>query len=116
MTDFLPEAVRKGLEDARVAMLRKSGRLCVHDGDLVYRISRIWDGGFSILAKDAPRMRGFVEIYDGPSHLAQCLIMASYEEDDRVVYEYKRFTPVADRAPLDFASAETRPAGLLPYL
>ncbi|SMY06494.1 hypothetical protein [Flavimaricola marinus] len=116
MSDFLPEAVRKGLEDARVAMLRKSGRLCVHDGDQVYRISKVWDGGFAVVAKDSPRLRGLVEIYDGPRHLAQCLIMASQEENDLMLYEYKRSTAVSDRPPLDFATTEARPAGLLPLL
>lgn len=113
MSDFLPEAVRKGLEEARVAMLRASGRLCVHDGDAVHRISRVWDGGFAIVAAEAPRLRGLVDLYDGPRHLAQCLIVASREEGDLMVYEYKRSTAVTDRAPVDFARAETAVSGLL---
>lgn len=116
MSEYLPEAVRKGLEDARVAMLRQSGRLCVHDGDRVHRISKVWDGGFAIVAEDAPHLRGLVEIYDGSRHLAQCLIVTSYVERDLMVYDYKRSTPVADRAPLDFVAAEGRPVALLPHL
>lgn len=113
MSEYLPEAVRRGLEDARVAMLRTAGRLCVHDGDRVYRISRIWDGGFAMVAKDAPPLRGLVEIYDGPRHVAHCLIVASHEEDGLMVYDYKRATAVLDRAPLDFVLEIPRPAGLI---
>lgn len=114
MSEFLPDAVRRGLEDARVAMLRQSGRLCVHDGDEVYRVSKIWDGGFAIVAADAPHLRGLVEVFDGPRHIAQCLIVASHEDGDLMVYEYKRSTAVSDKPPLDFATTDVRPAGLLP--
>lgn len=116
MSEFLPEAVRKGLQEARVAMLRQSGRLCVHDGEAVHRVVRIWDGGFAILAAEAPHLRGLIDLYDGPRHLAQCLVVASHAEGDLMIYDYKRSTAVADRAARDFAPAETRPAGLLPLL
>lgn len=114
MSDFLPEAVRKGLEEARVAMLRRSGRLCVHDGDRIHKILRLWDGGFALAAEGAPPLRGFVDLYDGSRHLYQCLVITSHEEQGERIYEFKWNTAVADRAALDFVRAEDAPVALLP--
>ncbi|SHI84617.1 hypothetical protein [Wenxinia saemankumensis] len=116
MNDILPEAVRKGLEEARVAMLRKSNRLCVHDGDNVFRLRRIWDGGFSLDAAGAPLLRGHVALYDGPRHVADCLVIGSEEAEGERLYEYKRQTAALDRPPLDYAPDSERPAGLIPRL
>ena len=112
MSDFLPEAVRKGLEEAHKAMQRKSKRLCVHDGDDVHRVLRLWQSGFA-LEKDAPPLRGFVDIYDGPAHLYSCLVVSSEHEGEEHVYEFKRATRVSDRPALDFVQEEFVPAGLL---
>ena len=116
MSDYLPEAVRKGLEEARVALLRKSSRLCVHDGEGVHRVSLIWDSGFSMLAEDAPRLRGLVDLYDGPRHLKQCLVVASHEQDDLMIYDFKRATQVADRPAADFDRGEPAHVALIPRL
>ncbi|MCC7319405.1 MAG: hypothetical protein IT542_00345 [Rubellimicrobium sp.] len=116
MNDYLPEAVRKGLEDARLAMFRRSSRLCIHDGDRIHRILRIWDGGFALGAADAPHLRGFVDLYDGPKHVYQCLVIASREEAGERIFEFKWNTAVADRAPADYARDPETPAALLPYL
>lgn len=116
MSEFLPEAVRKGLEDARVAMLRRSSRLCIHDGDRVHRVLRLWDGGFSVDARDAPRLRGFVDLYDGVRHLYQCLIVAGRQEDNEMIYEFKWNTAVADRPAADFVRADDAPVALIPRL
>ena len=114
MTDHLPEAVLKGLEDARRNARRLAGRLCVHDGDSVHRILRMWDGGFA-LAGDTPVLRGHVDIYDGSRHLSQCLVMTSSEEGEERVYEYKWQRAVADTAPVDFERVDPAPKGLLGY-
>lgn len=116
MSDHLPEAVRKGLEDARVAMLRRSSRLCIHDGDRVHRVLRLWDGGFSVDAADAPRLRGFVDLYDGVRHLYQCLIVAGHRAEGEMIYHFKWNTVVADRAPADFVRAEDAPVALIPRM
>ncbi len=113
MSEYLPEAVRKGLEEARKASLRRSSRLCVHDGDQVYRILRLWDGGFAIDADDAPKLRGFVEIYDGAKHLYQCLVVSSREEEGERVFEFKWSTAVADRPALDFEQTRDAPVALI---
>lgn len=116
MSDYLPEAVRKGLEDARLAMLRRSGRLCIHDGDRIHRIQRLWDGGFALAARDAPPLRGFVDLYDGPRHVYQCLVVASHVEGGERVFEFKWHTPVEDRPPADFVRDSDRPSALIPRL
>jgi hypothetical protein len=113
MSEFLPEAVRKGLEDARVAALRRAHRLCIHDGDELHRVLRLWDGGFALDAKDAPQLRGFVDLYDGSRHLSQCLVVASRDEAGERLYEFKWHTRVTDRPALDFVRAEGAPAALL---
>lgn len=116
MNDYLPEDVRRGLEEARVAMLRKASRLCVHEGDRVHRVLRLWDGGFAIAADDASPLRGLVDLYDGPRHLAQCLVMQTHEGQGERVYEFKRATAVSDRAPVDFERTEQAPEALIPRL
>lgn len=114
MFSFLPDAVRKGMEEARKTAQRRSSRLCVHDGDKVHRVLRMWDGGFALDAEDAPQLRGFVEIYDGSRHLYQCLVMTSRDEDGERIYEFKWHTPVADSPALDFEVASDQPVALLP--
>tara|TARA_R110002073_G_scaffold18273_2_gene67871 strand:+ start:157 stop:531 length:375 start_codon:yes stop_codon:yes gene_type:complete len=113
MSDFLPEAVRQGLEAARKDALRKSSRLRIMDGDRMYPILRLWDRGFSLEAEDAPHLRGLVDIFDGGRHLYQCLIIASDEENGEMRYEFKRNTAAADKAPLDFERADDAPIALL---
>jgi len=113
MTDFLPEAVLKGLEDARKAAQRRSSRLCVHDGDDVYRILRFWDGGFAMEAQNAPNLRGHVELYDGARHLYQCLVYTSREEDGERIYEFKWHAPVSDRPAADFVRESDEPVALI---
>ena len=113
MNDILPEAVRLGLEKARKSALHRGGRLCVHDGDDVFRILKFWDGGFSIDADIGDKLRGRVEIYDGARHLYQCLIVGSEVEGGVRNFEFKWLHPVADKAPVDFALPDFVPAGLL---
>ena len=114
MSSYLPEAVRKGLEDARRTLQRRSSRLCVHQDEEVHRIIRLWEGGFALEARDAPHLRGFVDIYDGSRHLYQCLIVASYEQTGERVYDFKWSTAVASGPALDFERADTTPVALIP--
>ncbi len=113
MSEFLPDAVRRGIDSARIAMLRASHRLCVHDDDRVHRIARLWDGGFALAADAAPPLRGLVDIYDGPRHVAQCLVFAAQDDRGRPIYEFKRMTQVADAPAADFERATALPAGLI---
>jgi hypothetical protein len=115
MTEFLPEAVRQGLEAARAAALRRSNRLCIHDRGAVHKVLRLWEGGFTLAAADAPPLHGYVDLYDGPRHLASCLIVATgAEEDGERSYEFKIRMPVSDRPAVDFEQPESAPAALIP--
>jgi hypothetical protein len=115
MTEDLPEAVRQGLEAARAAALRRSSRLCIHDGAAVHRILRLWENGFALASPASPPLRGYVDLYDGPRHLSSCLIVASSDgEGGERTYEFKIQMPVADGPPPDFERAEDKPAALIP--
>ncbi len=115
MTDFLPEAVRQGLEAARLAAQKRSNRLCIHDRGMVHRVLRLWDGGFALAATNGPPLRGYVDLYDGPRHLSSCLIVAAPEEGDgERIYEFKIHMPVSDHPPADFEQTEPTPRALIP--
>lgn len=112
MFSFLPKEVREGLERARRADLVRRSRLKIMADDRVYPVIRITDEGFS-LPEDAPHLRGFVDLYDGARHVAQCLVVASEEREGEMRYEYKRKTAAADRPARDFAGEDRAPVGLL---
>jgi hypothetical protein len=113
MDTFLSEEVRNGLELARKRAVKSGKRLCVHMDDAVFRVSEVWDGGFSMPVGTADGLRGLVDIYDGPKHLFQCLIVRAETEADQDRFEYKRMTEASDRAALDFVRAEEAPIALL---
>lgn len=113
MLEFLPEDIRKGLEAAQARAARKGSRLCVHVGDAVFPIVRLMDEGFTVDATRVPRLRGFVDIFDGPRHLSRALIIAASEDGATMTYEFKRETPVAERPIRDYAEDRTAPAGYL---
>jgi hypothetical protein len=116
MTEHLPDAVRQGLEAARQAAQRRSNRLCIHVGGRVHRVLRMWDGGLALAAADKPPLRGYVELFDGPRHLASCLLVVSPDEGrpGERAFEFKQRLPAADHAPADFEHSEDRPAALIP--
>jgi hypothetical protein len=113
MSEYLPMEVRAGLELARKANRRKKSRLKVRVGDQSFIILRHWDEGFALDKEDAPHLRGLVDLYDGARHLSQCLIVASSEEEEEMIYEYKWATPASDRAPLDYIRDESTPVALI---
>jgi hypothetical protein len=113
MLEFLPEDIRRGLLMAQSRRARGARRLSVHLNDAVFPLLRLWDGGFAVETERTPRLRGLVDVYDGPRHLSQCLIVAAAIEGDHTIYEFKRETAVNDRAPLDYAPDDARPTGYL---
>lgn len=115
MLEFLPKEVREGLEAARKRDQRRRSRLHVQVGEAVYPVLRFWQDGFALDGDLAPgKLRGLVDLYDGPRHVLQCLIVASTAENGELVCDFKRATPVSDKAPLDFWRGEDAPAGYLP--
>jgi hypothetical protein len=59
-------------------------------------------------------LRGLIDVYDGTNQIFECLIVASSVENGELICEFKRSTPVADKAPLDFWRDENAPVGYLP--
>ena len=113
MSEFLPKEVREGLEIARKRDQRRRSRLRVKAGDHTFTILRYWDQGFALDKEDVPHLRGLVDVYDGARHLSQCLIVASEEDADEMVYEFKRETMAAAAPPLDYERDEHAPIALL---
>ncbi|MFQ5437681.1 MAG: hypothetical protein ACE5DK_02510 [Paracoccaceae bacterium] len=109
----LPKDVLQGLRQARRRDLARRNRLCVRSGDQVFRIARFWETGFALDAQTTMHLRGHVDIYDGPRHLYQCLVVYASREGGERVYTFKRLTAVAETAPLDYSRDEGSPVALL---
>ena len=116
MLEHLPEDIRRGLDAARKRDQRAGARLCVHLNDAVFPIRRLWDGGFALDAVRAPRLRGVVDIFDGPRHLLHGLIIASELDEGEIRYEFKRATAVSSQPPRDYAEETPAPSGFLSHL
>jgi len=115
MTDYLPKDVLEGLRAAQKKAERKRSRRSVHVDDDVYPILTFTEDGFTLDAEHAPRLRGLVDIYEGPRHLYQALIVASDMQGDAMRCEFKRNTPASDHAPLDFYREQDAPIALLDW-
>ena len=109
----LPKEVQAGLDAARKKDMKRKTRMRVRVGDDIYPLLRFEENGFSLDHRNAPHLRGLVDLYDGARHLYQCLIVASSEEGDEMYYEFKRATVAEDRAPLDFYADENAPVALV---
>ena len=113
MTTFLPKEVQDGLDAARKKSLKSKSRLRIRDSKSVYPVLRFWETGFSLDADSAPHLRGYVDLMDGARHLSRCLIVASEEEGDEILFEFKHNTAAQTSAPLDFYRDESAPIALL---
>lgn len=113
MTTYVPKAVQEALDAARLGGMKRQSRLRVQVEGRVFPVLRMWKTGFSVEEATAPQLRGLVDLYDGAKHLSQCLIVASEAEGGEMRYEFKRATPAAADAPLDFYRAPDAPIGLI---
>lgn len=113
MSEYLPKEIRDQLAAAQRHVKRKRATRSVHVGDQAFAILEMSNDGFSLVADEAPRLRGLIDIYEGAQHLYQALIVASAEDGDLMRYDFKRNTATAHTAPVDFVQSHTRPAGLL---
>lgn len=114
MFEVLPEDIRRGLEAAQKRAQRRGSRLSVHMGDAVFPILRLWETGFAVDPARCPRLRGLVDIFDGPRHISHALIIAASEDEGEMVYDFKRETVVADGPIRDYAEDRATPGGYLP--
>lgn len=104
MTGLLPKDLEEEFSAARRQSRRRRATRVVHVGDDVYPILDYSEDGFAVDAEDVPNLRGLVDIYEGPRHMTQALIVASAREGELMRYEFKRNTRADGQAPLDFAS------------
>jgi hypothetical protein len=114
MLEFLPEDIRDGLAAAKKRESARKSRLRVQLGEAVFPILRMWEGGIALDADRTPHLRGLIDVYDGANQIFECLIVASSVDNGELICEFKRSTPVADKAPLDFWRDENAPIGYLP--
>lgn len=113
MIEFIPKDVVDSLANARSAEQTKKTRLRVQvEGDMIPLV-RLTTTHFAIDRELAPRLRGFVDIYDGARHLYQALVVATSFDGDAVVFEFKRNTATAQAPALDFELDVTAPVALL---
>ncbi|MGR3435211.1 MAG: hypothetical protein ACU0CO_10040 [Shimia sp.] len=113
MSTYLSDEVLAAHDAARAKIAKRKSKLRVETGDRYVPVLRVWQGGFAVDAGDGPALRGLVDLYEGPRHLAQALIVTSSEEAGERRYEFKRNTAAADRAPLDFERPEGEVIALL---
>lgn len=112
--DSVPKELLEGLHQAQKAKARKQARFRVAVGEAYYPVIEFTESGFALDIEDAPKLRGLVDLYAGPNHLYECLIVASEEDGALMRYEFKRATPAEDKAPLDYARDPDAPVALLP--
>lgn len=113
MDSVFSKEVQAGLDAARMHSLRKASRLRLDVDGVIYPVLRMWKTGFSVDARDAPKLPGLVDLFDGATHLFQCLIVASEEEEGEMRFEFKRATPVTSHAALDFERSTDAPVALI---
>ena len=113
MSTFVSADLQAGLDEARNMQAVKAARMKLVASDGAWPILRMWDTGFAIPLDQAPHIRGFVEIYEGESHLFQCLIVAAEVVGDELHFGFKRMTAIREKAPVDFAEAPDRPVALI---
>lgn len=112
--DILPQAVRDGLLRARDRDRRTTGgRLRVQVGDAWHPILSCDPDGFEVAADIAPKLRGHVEIHEGPRLLRSALIVAMQPEGRTVRCVFKRSTEGRTTPPLDYERRVDAPAGYL---
>lgn len=113
MEAMLSKEIQAGLDAARQQSLRKASRLRLDVNGRKIVVLRMWKTGFAVDIDDAPNLRGLVDLYDGARHLFQCLIVASEEDAGEMHYAFKRATPVATSAALDFERPDDAPVALI---
>lgn len=110
---FLPKDVQDGLDAARKGGQQRKSRLRVELSGQAYPILKFWKDGFALDGALTTHLRGLVDVFDGARHEFQCLIVASRQEGDMLICDFKRATRVVDRAALDYFRDEHAPAGYL---
>jgi len=110
MDIHLPDHIIAGLEQLHPS--QRKNRLRIVAGAVTVDVLGMDESGFTV-SSDAPQLRGAVSVVDGARHIADCLIVATEREGRVMRYEYKRWTQITQKAPLDYVREETAPVALL---
>ena len=113
MDGYISPEVLAGLKAEQLRSEKKRSRLRVLSSGQQFKVLSSWDTGFALENTEQPHLRGVVDLFDGPNHISHCLIIHSTVEDGRILYEFKRSTPPADRPAYDFVNERTEPIALL---
>ena len=113
MEAYFSKDIVAELQKARAKKTSRKARFCIHVGGEVFPILRLMDDGFEVAAENTPHLRGLVDVFDGPSHLWQCLIVRADKGEVVTRYEYKRQTMADGSPPRDYAEDRERPVGYL---
>ncbi|WP_224816797.1 hypothetical protein [Hasllibacter sp. MH4015] len=111
--EFLPEGIRDELAAAQMQGRRKRASRSVQIGEEAFAILDMSDEGFAVDDTTTPHLRGLVDIFEGPRHLYQALIVAAARDGELMRYDFKRNTAASDTAPVDFEQPDNRPIALL---
>lgn len=90
MDVFLPQGFAPGRGRVWTDVPRRSAHLRVKVGDESYPVLRRWASGFAMAADQGPAVAGIVDLYDGPQHLYQCLVIRHETRDAEHVFTVKR--------------------------
>jgi len=113
MQEELPEEIARALA-RKSERARAAKRLRVETGESWFPVRRHWRGGFALSEAHGRKLRGYVDLYEGPSHLMRCLILAARTEDGETEFEVQQINPVAVAPAADHVLDAPPPAGLLP--
>lgn len=114
MFQFFSSDLAAGLASANAQKAqKKTRRRLVADGR-EYPLSRLWEDGLAVDAALTTHLRGLVDVYDGGTHIQQCLIIASEVQADQLICTFKRATTITDRPALDYERDENAPVAYLP--
>ena len=113
MSDFLPKDVRDALERAAAERARAKAAVSVGVGDLRVAVLSSDRAGFRVAEQDAPRLRGFVDLYEDDRHVAHCLIVAASLDAGVWHYDIKRQTFLGPEPAADFVRPDVVPVPLI---
>lgn len=114
MSTFMSREVLEGLALAQTKAMKKKVPMRLRAGEDVYPILNFSENSFSLERGKAPNLRGYVEILDGSRLKYRALIIASKEEANETVFEFKQTTNIATGPALDFETSDDAPVGYLP--
>ncbi|WP_118132760.1 hypothetical protein [Oceanicella sp. SM1341] len=113
METFLSREILEGLGSARAETPRaRAPRLTVRDGSTSQPVLRLWSSGFAVAA-GGHALRGRVDLFEGGTHVASCLIVCAEQVGETMEYEFKQRTRVTDAPAIDYERDDDAPSALI---